>query len=68
MLIRIGDEKRDSIGQHLDVLKGKCLDTDKHEADTLEVMKETLCQVVQNLPHKVYIYGALIAMIARENA
>ena len=46
MLIRIGDEKRDSIGQHLEVLKGKCLDMDKHEADTLEVMKETLCQVV----------------------
>ena len=68
MLIRIGDEKREMIEQHLENLKGKCIDTEKHEVDTKEEMQATLCQVVHNLPQKVLIYAALVALIAKENA
>ena len=67
MLIRIGDERRELIVQHLDVLKGKCSDTSKHEADTKQVLIDALITVIENLPHKVMIYADLIALIAQQN-
>jgi hypothetical protein len=67
MLVRIGDEKRELIDQHLGVLRGKCVDREKHEADTLESMQKTLCAVVHNMPHKVFIYASLVALISQED-
>ena len=67
MLVRIGDEKRELIDQHLGVLRGKCLDVNNHDEETIPNMKQTLCAVVHNLPHKVFISGSLIALIAQEN-
>jgi len=64
MLVRIGDEKRDMIEKHLFILSGKCTDVERHEVDTVQSMQHTLCQVVHNLPHKVFLYAALVAMIA----
>lgn len=67
MLVRIGDEKRDQIDNHLNVLKTKSVDVGKHEDDTTQTMQQTLCDVVQNLPHKVFIYSSFIALVAKEN-
>ena len=67
MLVRIGDEKRDLIEQHLGVLRGKCVDVDKHDVDTVPNMQQTLCAVVHNLPHKVFLYASLVALIAQES-
>ena len=67
MLIRIGDERREQIEQHLANLKTKCSDTSKHEPDTKQVLIETLITVIENLPHKTLIYADLVAMIAQEN-
>lgn len=67
MLVRIGDEKRDQIDNHLNVLKTKSVDVGKHEDDTAQTMQQTLCDVVHNLPHKVFIYSSFIALVAKEN-
>ena len=67
MLVRIGDEKREQIDTHLNVLKGKCVGVENHEADTAQVMQQTLCDAVHNLPHKVFIYASFIALVANEN-
>ena len=52
---------------HLGVLRGKCIDVEKHEVDTMSSMQQTLCAVVHNLPHKVFLYATLLALIAQEN-
>jgi hypothetical protein len=65
MLIRIGDERREMLEQHLDNLKNKCADTSNHEADTKQVLCETLINVIENLPHKVMVYADLIALVAQ---
>ena len=68
MLIRIGDEKRESVFLHIDVLKNKIVGQDNWIEDTEEVIQTVLGKVVQNLPHKVFIYAALIGLVAKENA
>lgn len=67
MLIRIGDEKREMINAHIDVLKTKIAMQAAWLEDTEEVLMQTLVKVVQNLPHKVFIYAALMGLIACEN-
>lgn len=67
MLIRIGDERREMLDQHLLNLKTKCLDFSKYEADTKSVLIETLITVITNLPHKVLVYANFVAFLATEN-
>lgn len=67
MLIRIGDEKREMINAHIDVLKTKITMQSAWLDDTAEVLQQTLVKVIQNLPHKVFIYAALLGLIACEN-
>jgi hypothetical protein len=68
MLIRIGDERREMLDQHLLALKTKCLDFSKYEADTKSVLVQTLITVITNLPHKVLVYANFVAYLAQENA
>lgn len=68
MLIRIGDERREMLDQHLVALKMKCLDFTKYEADTKDVLTQTLITVITNLPHKVLVYSNFIAMLAQDDA
>jgi hypothetical protein len=67
MLIRIGDEKREMIDQHLTVLKNKFLDLlrgndEEGQTEALGVLRD----VIENMPHKSVIYACLIAMMAME--
>lgn len=67
MLIRIGDQKRESVEQHVELLKNKIVDVESHEADTFLTIVDTLSSVIFALPHKAGIYAALIASIAQTN-
>lgn len=67
-MIRIGDEKRDDVFLHIDVLKKRIIGQDTWIEDTEEVIHTVLSKVIQNLPHKVFIYGALIGLVAKDNA
>jgi len=67
MLIRIGDEKREMINAHIDVLKTKIVTQSAWVDDTEEILLQTLIKVIQNLPHKVFVYGALMGLIACES-
>jgi hypothetical protein len=68
MLIRIGDERREMLEQHLVALKTKCLDFPKYESDTKEVLIQTLISVITNLPHKILVYANFVAMLAHDDA
>jgi len=63
MIIRIGDERRSMIEDHLKKLRDMfCSDeTLKHHR---QLAVESLVTAAANLPHKAFIYGALFAMIA----
>ena len=67
MLIRIGDEKREMINAHIDVLKSKIVNQSAWLEDTETVLLQTLVKVIANLPHKVFIYAALIGLVSAEN-
>jgi hypothetical protein len=64
MIIRIGDERRSLIEDHLRKLRDMfCSDeTLKHHR---QLAVESLVSAATNLPHKAFIYGALYAMIAQ---
>ena len=68
MLVRIGDEKRDVLETHMNVLKTKISNTEGYLPDTREQMLEQFVKVVTNMPHKLKIYAGLIYLIATENA
>ena len=68
MLIRIGDEKREMIDSHLNVLKNKICSQTQWDTETDQTLKQTLLTVIHNLPHKVFIYSGLISLISIENA
>lgn len=68
MLVRIGDEKRDVLEQHMNVLKTKITDTDGYVVDTREQLIQQLAKVITNMPHKLKIYTGIIYLIATENA
>jgi hypothetical protein len=68
MLIRIGDEKREVIDAHLNILKTKILELFSKEGEE-ESQRETLSvfsEVVGNMPQKTLVYACLIALIAVE--
>ena len=64
MIIRIGDERRSMIEDHLRKLRDMiCSDeTLKHHK---QLAVDTLVVAATNLPHKAFIYGALYALIGQ---
>ena len=68
MLIRIGDEKREMLDAHLTVIKSKLVEL-MHQDDqkTQEEVVTVLRDVIENMPHKVYLYASLFGLIAVEN-
>lgn len=66
MIIRIGDERRSMLEDHTRKLKELvCSDEAlKHHRGTIV---EAFLAAATNLPHKAFVYGALIAMIAGAN-
>ena len=68
MLIRIGDEKREMIDMHMNVLKNKICAQSQWDSETEQTLKQTLLTVIHNLPHKVFVYSGLISLISTENA
>ena len=67
MLIRIGDEKRESVFLHIDVLKNRIIAQENWIEDTEEVILSVLTKVIQNLPHKVFIYAALLGLVTKDS-
>ena len=68
MLVRIGDEKREVLETHMNVLKTKIAKTDDYLVETRDEMLQQFVKVVTNLPHKVKIYAGVLYLIATENA
>ena len=66
MLVRVGDEKRDMREEHLRKLKDFLI-----SAETQKNYQDVVCSVfkrcVASLPHKVYLYSALTALLVIEN-
>jgi len=65
MIIRIGDEKRESRDEHLLKLKTQFVSPfvlmEKTHRQTLV---ETLLSCIQCMPHKVNLYSTLLAFVA----
>lgn len=65
MIIRIGDERRSLIEEHLKKLRDMVC-----SEETLKLHKEltveSLISAATHLPHKAFIYGALFALIAQK--
>ena len=67
MLIRIGDEKRESIDAHLTVLCTKIVALlGEGDATQLAEATEVFNQVLQNMPHKAHLYACLMALLLRQ--
>lgn len=66
MIIRIGDERRMQVEDHLRKLKDQiCSDEAlKHHR---QVTIDAFLAAVTNLPHKAFVYGALLALIASDS-
>jgi hypothetical protein len=62
MIVRIGDQKRAHIEEHLTKLRDYLTsdDTMKHQRHQTV---HTVVSALTNLPHKAFVYGALITMI-----
>lgn len=69
MLIRIGDEKRDKLDQHLTILTNKL--NDLHVSGDQEAMKEVVIAygtALVNLSHKCLVYADILSLLAAVNA
>jgi hypothetical protein len=66
MIIRIGDERRSLIEDHVRKLKDFIMspETQKYHRN---LAIESLISAVANLPHKAFIYGALFALVAKSD-
>ena len=62
MIVRIGDERRSMLEEHLRKLRDTLL-----SEETLKYHRHlvvtSIVQAVTNLPHKAFVYGALIAIM-----
>jgi hypothetical protein len=68
MIIRIGDEKRENVDEHLQKLKAQLVSAfvvkeRGHKAS----VTETLMSCIQVMPHKVNLYSTLLALIALDD-
>lgn len=68
MLVRIGDEKREMLDAHVNVLKTVICKTEDHLVDTRDELLSTLTKVILNLPHKLRIYAGLVYLINQEKS
>lgn len=66
MIIRVGDEKRVKIDEHLCKLKDQLL---SHEAQKhhRQLIIESFLAASMNLPHKAFVYGGLLALLAMDS-
>ena len=64
MLIRIGDEKRELIDSHLQVLMTKMADV---KGDEVAEVLETFSTVLLNMPHKVLLYASVVGLLRQNN-
>lgn len=67
MIIRIGDERRSLLDEHLGKLKDLMLSGESMQHHR-QLAVESYIAAATNLPHKVYVYGALLALIAADTA
>lgn len=49
------------------MLKNRIVAQDNWIDDTEETILSVLTKVVQNLPHKVFIYASLVGLVAKDN-
>ena len=65
MIIRIGDEKRESVDDHLQKLKSQLVSPFVlKEKGHKSTVAETLLSCIQVMPHKINLYSTLLALIA----
>lgn len=68
MVIRIGDERREMLDEHLQKLKAQMNSAyvlkDKHNR---EVLQEALLTCLKHMPHKVGLYSYLLGATAVDN-
>lgn len=62
MIVRIGDQKRAHIEEHLTKLRDYLTSDDAMKHQRHQTV-QTLVSALTNLPHKAFVYGALISMI-----
>ena len=69
MLIRIGDEKREMVEQHLTIVVTKLMDLQaRNEPETVDEFLGVFQTVLINLPHKGLLYASIVALLASKNS
>ena len=65
MLIRIGDEKREMIEQHLTILSQKMIELhSRNEPEANQEIMAVFESVLTNLSHKTMVYASLVGLLA----
>jgi hypothetical protein len=64
MIVRIGDERRSMLEEHLRKLRDTLLSEDTLKYHRHLVIN-SIVQAVTNLPHKCFVYGALIGIMTQ---
>jgi hypothetical protein len=68
MIIRIGDEKRENVDDHLQKLKAQLISPFVlKEKGHKTTVSETLLSCIQVMPHKVNLYSALVGLVAADD-
>lgn len=62
MIIRIGDERRRELEDHLYKLRDAILQDERNR----QVVIEAYIAAATNLPHKAFVYGALLAVVMQK--
>lgn len=63
-IIRIGDERRSQLDDHIYKVRDSILHNEAL-SHCRSLIVETFVQVATNLPHKAFIYGALLSLIGQ---
>ena len=63
MIVRIGDERRSMLEEHLRKLRDTLVGGDPKVSPSPLVT--SIVQAVTNLPHKAFVYGVLIAVMTQ---
>ena len=66
MIVRIGDERKMEINDHLVKLKNKIL-SEETMSNHHDLTIDTLVASVSSLPHKTLLYAALTSLINKED-
>jgi len=62
MIVRIGDERRHLVNDHVKKLKDFIM-LEQTQSNYRDLVKDTLVNCIQNLPHKVMLYAALVTLL-----